>query len=181
MEDRLETALEAMALKDRDRQGWLVRDVDGPESVAAHSWGVGLLAVLFGPDFGVDMERLLALATVHDIAEYRTGDFLNRVHEEDREYSYAEKEEAEREAMEALGDDRLQELWEEYEARETREAVVLKDLDLLDMCLQAVWYVREGRGDDGFEEFFEAADQRLSTDRGRELVEMVRERFGDVR
>lgn len=170
-----------MALKDRDRKGWLVRDVDEPESVAAHSWGVGLLTVLFGPGLEVDMERLLALATVHDIAEYRTGDFLNRVQDEDREYSYADKEEAERAAMEALGDDRLKELWEEYEARETREAVVLKDLDLLDMCLQAVWYVREGRGGDGFEEFFEAADQRLSTDAVRELVDGVRDRFERVR
>jgi len=181
MDDRLETALEAMALKDRDRQGWTVRDVERPESVADHSWGVGLLAVLVGPEFDVDLERLLALATVHDIAEYRTGDFLNRIDPEDRDYSYAEKEADERAAMEALGDDRLMELWEEYEARETREAVVLKDLDLLDMCLQAVWYVREGRGDDGFKEFFEAADERLSTDRGRELVADVRRRFKDVR
>lgn len=182
LDGRLGAAFRAMALKDRDREGWTLRDVDDPESVADHSWGVGLLAVLYGPEFDVDMKRLLELAVVHDIAEYRTGDFVNRVDDTDREYAYEEKHAAEHEAMEQLADDRLMALWQEYEDRDSREAVVLKDLDLLDMCLQALYYIEEGRGDRsgaGFDEFFESADQRLSTDRGRELFEQLRTAYDD--
>ncbi|MFN7146928.1 MAG: HD domain-containing protein, partial [Myxococcota bacterium] len=66
-------AREAVLLKEVDRSGWTRIGVPHPESVAAHSWGVALLALLRCPP-ELDRHKLLAMAILHDLAEVRVGD-----------------------------------------------------------------------------------------------------------
>jgi putative hydrolase of HD superfamily len=133
-------AREAMALKDVDRAGWKRIGVTHPESVAAHSWGVALLALLRCPP-GLDREKLLAMAILHDLAEVRVGD-LTPHDGVPRE----EKHRREREAMDALLAHRpdLRAIWDEAEAGVSAEARFLKDLDRADMGLQAERYTDAG-------------------------------------
>ncbi|MDY6770086.1 MAG: HD domain-containing protein [Candidatus Nanohaloarchaea archaeon] len=192
-----EFLLAALQLKDEDRTGWTMRDVRDPESVAAHSWGVAFLTALLADD-DIDRERAVRMALVHDLAEAETGDIPNRAaaEQEKKPVSDEEKAEQERAVMERFaaesGDESLLELWEEYAARETAEARFVKDMDVLDMCLQALFYEENGRypGDgenehfeeyDAMDEFFAAGAERLSTDTGQELFEQVRERYREVR
>ncbi|WP_178916291.1 HD domain-containing protein [Natronomonas gomsonensis] len=190
MSDSLDALVEAYALKDETRTGWQLRGVEAPESVAAHTWGVALLVVRFCPP-EVDRERALLLAVVHDVAEAETGDIATRAEAGAQSVDADEKERREREAMAgplaALGE-RIHEWWAEYEARETAEARFVKDMDILDTCLQALVYERERRYDpdadnphfeayDDLDEFFATGEPRLSTARGRELFEQVRERY----
>lgn len=150
MTDR-ELAREAMALKAVDRAGWKRVGVQHPESVAAHSWGVALLALLRCPE-GLDRHRLLAMAILHDLAEVRVGDITpyDGVPKE-------EKHQRERTAMDALLAHRpdLRAIWDEAEAGVSPEARLLKDLDRADMGLQALVY-----GDAGFDatEFVASAE-----------------------
>jgi putative hydrolase of HD superfamily len=182
-------ALEAgFGLKDERRTGWQLRGVDDPESVAAHSWGVSLLCLAFADDAGVDPDRALRLAVVHDLAEAHTGDVPTRADPADEPVSAAEKERRERDAMADLGAPfpAVAEAWEAYERRDTAVARFVKDMDLVDMCLQALVYERERRYDpdgtfdseyDRLDEFFATAEPRLSTDVGRSLYDRIRARY----
>ncbi|MDB9252852.1 HD domain-containing protein [Halorubrum ezzemoulense] len=211
----LDALLDAYALKDERRTGWQLRGVDDPESVAAHSWGVAYLVLTLGDRFredlpGVDRDRALRLAVVHDVAEAETGDVATRAADVatraadvtadddatgdavDREAKVA----AEREAMRDLAGplpERVRDAWEAYEARNSPEAVLVKECDLLDTCLQALRYERGDRYDpergdpdafreyDDLDEFFATSEPRLRTDAGVELFASIRERYRAAR
>lgn len=196
----LDALLDALQLKDERRTGWQLRGVDDPESVGAHSWGVAYLCLILGDRFredlaNLDVDRALRLAVVHDVAEAETGDVATRADSTvvtadapDAE----EKEALEREAMAALAGplpDHLRDAWEEYEARETPEAILVKELDLVEMCLQALFYERRDRYEpsegepatfqeyEALDEFFATAAPRLRTETGRALVAWIRDHY----
>ena len=151
-------------LKKLKRQGWIDRGVDQPESVADHSWRLALMTLLVSSeDPEIDAGRAVRLALVHDLPESLTGDITPfddqlREPEADRtslfhdlpEYSDAadqSKTEAERRAIHQLTADlpadlaaMLIESWEEYEAGETAEARLVRQLDKLETWLQALEY-----------------------------------------
>ncbi|GGL47295.1 HD domain-containing protein [Halocalculus aciditolerans] len=192
MTDELERLLEVAALKDETRTGWALRGVANPESVAAHTWGVATLCLLYADEAGVDPDAACAMAVVHDLAEARTGDVPTRAADvedggasEEREG----KEAREREAMAGLLDpfegEGIRERWEAYEARDTALARFVKDMDLVDTCLQAVRYEREGRYPkdeanehfdeyEDLDEFFATTAPRLRTGVGERLFEAAK-------
>ncbi|MGM0448666.1 MAG: HD domain-containing protein [Methanobacteriota archaeon] len=205
LEDDCEAALGAVLaaydLKDERRTGWQLRGVDEPESVAAHSWGVAYLVVTLGDRFredlpGVDLDRALRLAVVHDVAEAETGDVATRADSTADAVDREAKVAAERKAMAALAGplpERVRDAWEAYEARDSPEAVLVKECDLLDTCFQAVVYERDDRYDpergdpgafreyDDLDEFFATTEPRLRTGTGTELFAAIRERYRAAR
>src|ERR1044072_4899592 len=76
----LSTLIELQRLKRLDRTGWTLRGLpNGTESVAAHSFGVCVTAMLLadrGRARGVasDVEKFVRFALRHDWAEPRVGD-----------------------------------------------------------------------------------------------------------
>ncbi len=128
--------LEALALKDVARTGWVRAGHPHPESVAAHSWGVALLALVLAPP---DLARgkLLAYAILHDLAEAWTGDHPPAD-------GVTDKHARERCAMAILADrlerPELLTLWEAYEAQRDPESRFVRRLDGLDMAFQARRY-----------------------------------------
>ncbi|AHG03166.1 phosphohydrolase [Halobacterium sp. DL1] len=195
MPEDVEALLTAYRLKDEGRTGWQLRNVEDPESVAGHSWGVALLTLAYAGDAGVDADRALRLAVLHDVGEAELGDVPTRADPDHQpDVSPEEKERRERETVEtlagALGDDVLAD-WTAYEERETPEARFVKDMDLVDMCVQALYYEREGRydpdADDAFteydrlDEFFATAEPRLSTAVGRDLFDRLRAAYEDAK
>ena len=68
-----EELLTLLKLKDIDRAGWVRAGVSNPESVAAHSWGMAILALRLCPDH-LDLSKVLQLCLVHDVAEIVVGD-----------------------------------------------------------------------------------------------------------
>ena len=155
---------EALALKELDRSGWRRVGLEPVESVAAHSWGVAWLALSLCPP-SLDRGRVLALAVLHDLPEVRVGDLTPH-----DGVSSAEKH---RREAEAAGDllaplPHLAVLWSEYAAQESPEARFVRQLDRLDMALQALRYARE-RGADT-REFVESA---LTVLREPELAALV--------
>jgi len=197
----LDALLDAYALKDERRTGWQLRGVDAPESVAAHAWGVAYLVLALGDRFrgdlpGVDLDRALRLAVVHDAAEAETGDIATRADSTADSVDPDAKERAEREAMRDLAaplPDRVRDAWEDYESRESPEAILVKECDLLDVCLQAVVYERDDRYDpadgdpdafreyDDLDEFFATTEPRLRTETGRALFDRLHERYRAAR
>jgi len=98
-----------------------------------------------------------------------------------------------RQAMQELvNDDAVQELWEEYEARETPEARFVKDMDLIDMALQALVYESDGRYEkdednphfneyEGLDEFMDSARTRIRSETAEELFEKIVDRYEKVK
>ena len=76
----LSTLIELQRLKRLDRTGWILRGLpNGTESVAAHSFGVSVTAMLLADKLiaqgiTVDVEKILRIALLHDWAEVRVGD-----------------------------------------------------------------------------------------------------------
>lgn len=161
----------AGGLKSLPRTGWLDRGVDPTrcESVADHSLRVALLAWLAAEELesetDLDVDRLLRLALIHDLAETLVGDippydpsaladvperdraaFLDRRHHRAPHRASAKKA-AERAAMaDLLADlsptlrDRLGVLWRELELGESAEARFVKQADMLETYLQSREY-----------------------------------------
>ena len=120
-----------LGLKDVLRQGWVNAGVPTPESVAAHSWGMAVLALKLCPK-ELNLEHVLKLCLVHDLPEVVVGDLTP---DDDR----TTKAEDERAAMEQLAPEWVA-LFDEYEGQSSPEAVFVRSLDKLDMALQADVY-----------------------------------------
>ncbi len=191
----IDIALNAYGLKDQVRAGWVLRGVSAPESVAAHSWGTALLCLMFATDAGVDGGRAVAIATVHDLAEAEIGDIPARADAAERELGVSDKARLEAAALtRMLGGDLagLYALWREYEDGTSAEARFARDMNLLDMALQAVLYEEQARyepaaaitsrGDHGpLDEFFASADARVQGTLARHLLERIRVRYRHAR
>lgn len=134
---RMERLSEALGLKDVVRAGWVQAGVENPESVAAHSWGMALLAIETCPP-ELDLLRVMELCVLHDLAEVVVGDITPH-----DGVSKAEKQRLEREAIQRFGEKAVA-AFEEYEAQETAESRFVKKLDKLDMAMMAERYEASG-------------------------------------
>lgn len=136
-----------MRLKLLPRVGWLERGVQPCESIAEHLFGVTVLALLVGPFFPqINRERLLSMSIVHDLAESLIGDWS---HAAQSCFPPDVKHAGERTAMHKLFDDlfsgeEILELWEDYNARRTPEARLVKALDRLETLSQSISYEQSG-------------------------------------
>ena len=162
----------ALALKDQLRRGWQRIGIERPESVADHTWGVALLALVAAEDRGrgagarppLDRARLLELALVHDLAEAVVGDLVPG------EYAHkGEKVARERRAMEDLVDTlplalrgRLLARFEELASDASPEARLVHELDKLEMAFQAERYQAQGRPAADLDAFHESAAKGIA-------------------
>ncbi len=155
MSPLVQTLVELTGLKEVTRAGWVRAGVGAPESVAAHSWGTALLALVLAPAH-LDRARLLTYAILHDLAEVRVGDITPH-----DGVSKAQKKAMEAEAMGALAQHlpaHILQAWHAYEAQDNAEARFIRQLDRLDMALQAVRY-EDTQGVDTAEFIQSASDQ----------------------
>ena len=130
--------LTALRLKHVPREGWKLRGLSDVESVAAHSWGVAWLVLLYLPD-NLCLERALRYAVIHDLAESTVGDITP--HDGiSREEKHLREEHALRELFAQLNRPDLLQSWLDYEAQADPEAQFVRQLDRLDMGLQAIQY-----------------------------------------
>ena len=163
-------------LKQLYRQGWLRRGVPAErcESVADHVLGTALLALQLADAHhpGLDAERVLRLALIHDLGEAHAGDLTpaDGVTAEDK---HARERGGVRRIVDDLpGGERLLALWDEYEAGGTPEARFVRQVDKLEMALQASVYRRQGHA--GMGEFLESAAASLEDPVLVELLDSLR-------
>jgi putative hydrolase of HD superfamily len=161
--------IELQRLKGLERTGWMLRGIAaGAESVAAHSYGVAVAAMLLGDEViergvEVNMERVLRVALLHDWAEARVGDMPRTA----TLYFGAEaRKRAERAAFtDLVGDldagglaDKYNALHEDYEERASLEARLVKAADVIDLLVQTLAFERAGVR--GLDEFWEGIAER---------------------
>lgn len=134
-------------LSELPRTGWLLRGVASPETIAAHSHGVAVVAMcivdaLRAEGETVDGERVLRMALLHDAPEAATGDVPMPVK--------TPRLQAELKAAEAALADRLlgeyADAFHEAEQQDTLEARIVKAADKIQMMIKLLCYTKQGRG-----------------------------------
>ncbi|GJP51323.1 hypothetical protein CLOM_g10482 [Closterium sp. NIES-68] len=156
-------------LKTLKRTGWVKRGVQGPESIGDHMHRMAMMAFVLADVRGIDRERCVKMAIVHDVAEAIAGDITPSCGV-DKDEKYRLEKEALGKMCDALGPNNraageMLALWEEYEANESSEARLVKDFDKLEMILQAHEY-EQAQGME-LQEFFDSTKDRWQTDVGR--------------
>lgn len=102
-------------------------------NVSEHIFRMLWIALILAKREGANVDRVLRIALVHDIAESRTGD----VHTLTRHYVQRDEENALADMVASTSlEAEAKELMEEYRRRETLEAKVVKDADILDVDME---------------------------------------------
>ena len=149
--DRMEDPVAAsfcrvMRLKRLYRQGWLKRAIPEAacESVADHSFGVAMLALLAPCPEGVDRNRAAVMALIHELGETYAGDITPVDGIPPEQKSRLEREALAR-ALEGHPElDLWMALWEDFEYGKSPEARFVRQLDRLEMGFQAAVHRAEG-------------------------------------
>ena len=162
----LPTLIELQRLKRLERTGWTLRGLpNGTESVASHSFGVCVTAMMLADEvkargLEVNCERVLRMALLHDWAETRVGDMPKTA----TGYFGADaRKSAETSAftdiVNGVGSAELEyrEVYKDYEERTSLEARLVKAADVIDLLVQA--YALERSGARGLDEFWQIAQQ----------------------
>jgi putative hydrolase of HD superfamily len=154
------------SLKHLQRTGWVKRGIAGEEaqdaeSVASHSWAVAVLARSLAKDLpnGIDVLKLVDMCLFHDFGEAVIGDItpLCGVSAEEK---FKKEDLAVASMAESYQMPQLYRIFVELEQKETVEAKIVKDLDRLDMMMQALHYQMAGALEKANNEFFD----RISLD-----------------
>jgi len=116
------------------------------ESVAAHSHGVGLVALALGPrvDPPIDVDRAVALTLVHDVPEAMLSDLPRPGSELLPDGAKREAEQAAARILLPPLSDLAHTRFQEYASQETREARFARLCDRLHMGVMLVAYYRTG-------------------------------------
>ncbi|HEY0931898.1 MAG TPA: HD domain-containing protein [Gemmatimonas sp.] len=158
----LEFLRAAESLKHSPRTSWT--STGTPETVAAHTWRLCLMALVVAPRFpGIDVGKLLRICLVHDLGEAISGDISAVL-----QAGAPSKAEQERQDLLQLvaplpvnAREEIVALWDEYEQAQSPEAKIAKGLDKLETILQH----NQGVMPEGFDFRFNLQyGQRYTTD-----------------
>lgn len=170
-------AYEAGQLKQLPRAGWLIAGIRHPESVAEHSFRVGVLAYVIAVLEGADADRAAALGLFHDFPETRIGD----VPSVGRPYvRTATPSQVATDQVAQLPDHlaaHITTLIDEHESAKTPSATpesrCSRDADKLDCLLQAREY--ETQGNQFMQPWIDSMIAAVSTETGKQLAAAAQE------
>jgi len=148
-------------LKKVSRSGWVRVGIKSPESVADHTFRTAFLCMIFSSLEGLDELKMLRMALIHDLPEVVVGDLMP-----------SEKGKADKNSEEHVMKDLLSLLpkevrgkciqaWHEYVSNETAEAMAVRQLEKLEMALQAREYEDAGVAKESLETFVESAEESI--------------------
>jgi putative hydrolase of HD superfamily len=161
-------------LKAERRRGWVKKlGLTNPESVADHSYRTALMSMVISDSRKLDTEKVMRLALLHDLPEAFVGDAMPE------ERSGKRKIVVETKAMEELLNDLppgvralYREAWQEFVIGESEESRLVRQLDKLEMAIQAWEYVQESGDPASAREFLATAKEHVGDE---VLVELLRQ------
>jgi len=116
---------------------------DLSDNIATHSYRVAIISWFLAKTENADPYKTVMMALLHDIKEIRSGDH-NYVH---KKYVKIYEDEISKDQLSHLPFNDLFEIDSEFEKRESKEAIIAKDADLLDQILLLKEYSHQGNGE----------------------------------
>jgi len=171
----IEFAFEFSHLKNLYRQGWLKKNIpeEKCESVADHSFGVAILSMIVAEEYfpDLDIAKVMKIALTHEIGEIIVGDITPH-----DKISKEEKHKLEETAVKEIfggfpNPEKYISIWKEYENNQTPEAKFVKQMDRLEMALQASVYEHQKHGD--LSEFYESVKGAINEPRIKEILDKI--------
>lgn len=168
-------------LKREHHNGLSLTGVNRPDTIAEHSLRAAqigfIIAEMENERAGtgeVSAEKVAAMLIIHDNAEARVGD-QHKVSARYFDVKEAEKK-AFLEQIDGLGE-RIENKWksylEEYKKRDTKEGIIAKDADWLELAFQAKEYLEVGYS--SAEDIINNVDAALETESAKEIMKMMKE------
>lgn len=171
----IEAYFEINHLKQLYRQGWLNKGISANkcESVAEHSFAVALLALFLVDEHQqkIDTSKVLRMALIHDLGEVYAGDFTPSDGIEPNHKYQLEKQALIQIFSKLNNGNTWIELWEEYERGETPESKFVRQLDQLEMLLQASVYEHQGLAN--LSEFFASTQNKLDAPEIKSIFQVL--------
>jgi putative hydrolase of HD superfamily len=147
--DFIEFAKIVGKLKKIPRTGWKERKVKSPESIADHSFRTALLGMVLSDSEKLDTEKIIRMLLLHDIEESIIGDIAAIYKVKMNKMDLKKKQmRAMKKVLSPLPKDLRNKyflLWKEIEEEKTIEAKFCKDVDKLEMMIQAFEYELEDK------------------------------------
>ncbi|MBI4174593.1 MAG: HD domain-containing protein [Candidatus Aenigmarchaeota archaeon] len=168
MKDISKFIFEVGALK-RIKRGWLKSEgVANPESVAEHTYRNVIVGYILSKLEGADVEKVVKMCLFHDIPEVRIGD-IDKVAQR-----YVDKSETEIRVLEdqlsalpAGIKDEIMTVMLEFFEKKSKEALIAKDADILELLFQAKEYADVGYT--GTEYWIEQNSKFLTTESAKNI------------
>lgn len=113
---------------------------DLSDNIASHSYRVSIIAWFLAKLENVDPYKTMTMALFHDVKEIRSGDH-NYVH---KKYVKIFEDEIIKDQLGNLPFSDLFEIVSEFDERQSREAIIAKDADLIDQILLLKEYAHQG-------------------------------------
>jgi putative hydrolase of HD superfamily len=160
-------------LKKVSRSGWVRIGIKSPESVADHTFRTALLCMVFSSLEGLDELKMLRMALIHDLPEVITGDLMPS--EKAKAYKNSE-EHAMKDLLSLLPEEVRGEyiqVWHEYVSNETAEAMAVRQLEKLEMAMQAREYKETGVARESIEVFIKSAEESILSSAIKAIFEML--------
>ena len=138
-------------------------------NVSEHTFRTIWMAMIIAKREGVgDIDKIIKMVLVHDLSESRSVD----AHYLSRQFVDRFEDKALAESLEGTSVQELKELWEEFEKKETIEAKIAKDADVLDVDIEiSELRARGHKIADGWRESREASSKKLFTNTAKEIFE----------
>ena len=159
-------------LKKISRKGWKTKlGISNPESVAEHVYSTSTIAMVFADIQKLDTLKVLKMGLLHDLAESIIGALTPE------EISKNEKVEHENKAITKIFSYLPQDLsneylsiWQEFQKRQTDEAILLHEIDKFEMAIQAINYYDEGIDKEKLKPFFDTAKNEINSKYIKEIL-----------
>ena len=163
-------------LKKTVRAGWVEKaNISDPESVADHSYRVTILAALIGDILGLDADRMVRMALIHDLSEAVTGDItptqIRRGRNKETEEKLATAEIFSKFPLTIRN--RYKAIWDEFIAGKTKEAKILHELDAFEMAIQSQEYSDSHSQNNSLLSFKESAAVHIDEPSVKMLLDLI--------
>ena len=161
-----------LELKNVPRQGWKEKlEIDNLESVADHSYSTTVMSMILSDIEGLNTEKIVRMALLHDLAESVIGDITPdsiRKNEKISKENLAMKQ-----ILKNLPNKIAElyfEIWNEYQKNSTEEAILLHSIDKLEMAFQAKFYQDKGISKEKLQTFFNTANKEIKNENLRKIL-----------
>ena len=166
-------------LKVVNRSGWISQvGITAPESVADHSFRSAILSMCIGDMLGFDTDKLIRMLLLHDIQEAITGDYDYYLKEEIGKQTVKLQERIAIKNILSRLPTKLKRkyfaIWQEYEDKTSREAMLANDIDKIEMLMQALEFEKEGYDSEKLETFWTSVQSKINTPIVQDLFKLLK-------